>query len=146
MNGMSSEHLTGAATPAALASFLVRKVSPFMTVEVHGNTWSVEGLPGVLVGDRVHCLPTPGESHVFVQRETVGVAHGVWAVPVVRDDFGFPAGALIIGRALGGAQPSAAGAGLASGQGAAPVPAACGARPQAEVCHCGRALPHASGE
>ena len=36
-----------------LASFMARKVSPFLTVEVQGGTWSVKGLPGLLVGDRV---------------------------------------------------------------------------------------------
>ena len=39
-----------------LASFMARKVSPFLTVEVQGGTWSVKGLPGLLVGDRVMCL------------------------------------------------------------------------------------------
>ncbi len=147
MSGMSSKHLTGAtAAPATTASYLVRKVSSLLTVEVHGNTWSVAGLQGVQVGDRVLCLPTPDEAQVFVQRETMGAAHGLWAAPVVRDTFGFPVDTPIIGCSLAGVPPSALGTARASDPGAEPSLLGCGARSQAEACLYRSAQPPASGE
>lgn len=132
--------------PVALVSFMVRKVSPFLTVEVQGGTWSVKDLPGVLVGDRVLCLPTPDGRHMYVRPDTWAPAPGLWSVPVAHDHFGFPEGALVIGQALAGARPSAVGSAHASGPGAVPAPAMCGVQPQVEACPCGRARPRASAE
>lgn len=83
-----------------LASFMARKVSPFLTVEVQGGTWSVKGLPGLLVGDRVMCLPTPDGRHVFVKPEASGTLNGIWADAVAHDDFGFLKGAPVLGGSV----------------------------------------------
>ena len=132
--------------PSVLGSFMARKVSPFLTVEVQGGTWSVKDLPGLLVGDRVMCLPTPDGRHVFVKPEASGTLHGIWADAVAHDDFGFAGRSPIIGQSLAGVLPSAADDRSASGQGVPPAHAGCGSRLAGQACPCCRVQPHASGE
>lgn len=79
--------------------FATRTVSPMLTVEMAGKTWSVASLRQVCVGDQILCLPPSDGQLVFVHASAASRSCDAGtATQVQTDAFGFRDDAPVIGR------------------------------------------------